>query len=1348
MSRAAFPAVRIAGNLVPAGLLPRVLDDPSLPGREPATYQLGPHESVREAATRAFDHLSAAWTRFAADRDRALAEGRPVIALTRSWLAVLLQDLGYGVVAPTPPGGITVDGVTHPVTHRWTHVPVHLLGWGTDLDRRTPGVEGAARSAPQSMLQELLNRSEEHLYALLSNGRVLRLLRDSRALAGSAHLEFDLDLIFTEGLYSDFVLLYRMAHATRFAVDDGAAPAQCRLEEWRTAAVAQGERALEKLRLSVKAAIEALGTGFLRHPANDRLRDDLREGRLSLGDYNRAVLRLVYRLLFWFVAEDRELLPVPLAGSAARERYRRYFASRRLRDRARRGSADAHHDLWEQVGLVFAALGSEDGLPVLGLPALGGLFGRITRDERDRPLVPSLPDELDAPLDGLRLANEALLAAVRHLGIVAVHGQRRTVDFRNLASEELGSVYESLLELHPRHDAFERTFTLAPAAGNERKTTGSYYTPGSLTEALLDTALDPVLDRAVAGVTGTEARVAALLAVTVCDPACGSGHFLVAAARRIARRVAAERSGEDEPGPDLVQAAMREVVSRCVHGVDVNEMAVELAKVALWMESVEADRPLAFLDVNLRVGNSLLGVTPALLAGGVPDAAITVLAGDDRGITAGVRADNKEARNQQGSLFALESLDLSNVGLGSAVGRIVRELPLTLRELGNQRRRLRLLDERRRAARLGPDTWCAAFVQPTATEDDRKHPITDAALREPAEEVTEKVAGLAARYRFFHWHLEFPHVFAVPEDGEGVDAATGWAGGFDCVIGNPPWERVKLQEKEFFAGRHEGIATARTAAVRKALIAALAEGEPADRALHDAFTGELRRADGETHLLRDSGRYPLTGRGDINTYAVFAELGRTVLAPRGQVGMVLPTGIATDATTQHFFADLVRTRTLASVYDFENEDKVFADVDHRVRFCLWTASGRAAPQERIDLAFRLRQVPQIAERRFLLTPAEIRLLNPNTGTCPVFDSRRNAEITLGIYRRVPVLWDEHSPAGNPWQLTFRAMLHMSNDSGKFRVPDDLDAEGWDRHGTVYARGQERMLPLYEAKMLHHFDHRLGTYEGQTQAQANVGTLPRLTPAQKDDPEHAVLPRYWVAECEVEARLVDERRGWRWDRDWLLGWRDICRSSDVRTVIPSILPRTGIGHTFPLLLSPQRSVTGLLADLSSIVFDFVARQKIAGTHLTYGYLTQLPVLPPDAYDRPCPWSPGERLEAWVTARVLELAYTAHDLAGFARDHGDPGPPFRWDERRRSALRAELDAAYFHLYGVTRPDVEHVLDSFRAFRNTAPERFAATNAAILETYDAMATAIIDPGAPHWRSPLDPPPGHGPRHPEAVR
>lgn len=447
------------------------------------------------------------------------------------------------------------------------------------------GATPASRARPvlhRAMVQELLNRSPAHLWALLSNGLRLRLLRDSTALAGSAYVEFDLEAIFDGELFAEFLLLWQLCHVSRLEKrgESDAPPADCWLEAWRDEAVDSGTRALNQLRDGVQAALTALGSGFLHHPDNRWLAEALRSGALSTEDYHRALLRLAYRLLFLSVAEARDVLLDPVASPERRQSYERYFSVGRLRRLSRVRAGGPHGDLWESLQVVLRALGG-DGLKELGLPALAGLF-----DPADEPL-----DGTARKVDHLltcSLANTDLLTAMRALGWIAIRGQRvQPVDYRNLDAEELGSVYESLLELVPRLDLAEHTFTLELVAGNERKTTGSYYTPSSLVSALLDSALDPLLDVAVKNVIDADDAVRKLLKITVCDPACGSGHFLVAAARRIARRVAQFRSGDEEPTPHEVQHALREVVGHCLYGVDVNPLAAELAKVSLWLEALE-----------------------------------------------------------------------------------------------------------------------------------------------------------------------------------------------------------------------------------------------------------------------------------------------------------------------------------------------------------------------------------------------------------------------------------------------------------------------------------------------------------------------------------------------------------------------------------------------------------------------------------------------------------------------------------------------------------------------------------------------------------------------------------------
>jgi hypothetical protein len=647
----------------------------------------------------------------------------------------------------------------------------------------------------------------------------------------------------------------------------------------------------------------------------------------------------------------------------------------------------------------------------------------------------------------------------------------------------------------------------------------------------------------------------------------------------------------------------------------------------------------------------------------------------------------------------------------------------------------------------------------------------------------------------------------------------------------PPWERIKLQEEEFFATRHPAVANASNKAERSRYIDALRQGtlaqqlassaghpplggeSEAEQRLYADFISARRTAEASSVFMHvdggEGGRYPLTGVGDVNTYALFAETILQITAPTGRAGFIVPTGIATDDSTKAYFGHITQSGRLVSLYDIENREALFASVHRSFKFCLLTL-GQAEAAEFVCYAG---QVAQLADprRRFTLTPDEFRLINPNTLTCPVFRSERDAALTKKLYRAAPVLIREAvwagegkqaklvSPEVNPWGISFMRQLDMANDSGLFKNEPAADR-----------------LPLYEAKLIHQFDHRWATYTPE-------GDSRDLTLAEKQNPAHTVTPRYWVSAREVwlrvstlpeglrkalqtgnaEAALLcatqllfgwhlhDARQhnpavgtytawqafvrqhpyanevapvclglcgdspavleplsdnylpgqglvevfmstefrhsGWfavdaqaeqavlaftarqrhlsapaaplqtaddllalaeQWLQQscppWLMGWRDICRATDERTVIASVLPLAGVGHTMPLFFTTQTPAhnAALLGNLDSLVLDFCARVKVGGTHLTYGYLKQFPVLPPDRYT--------EADLAYIVPRVLELTYTAHDLAGWARDLGHNGPPFPFQPERRAQLRAELDAYYARLYGLTRDELRYILD----------------------------------------------------------
>jgi len=1106
-----FTAIRIEGGILPPEFL-AVIAGGQAKHQAGADYGLTRSLSLKDELARYWRIAGDLYTAYADRRDR--ADINRVKVGVDDWLAPFLKEvLGFDDLATVRP--VTLGDRTFPITH-WAFggaVPVLLTTREYDLDRADPrfGEEGRRR-APHGLMQELLNATDDALWGIVANGAKLRLLRDNPSLTRPAYIEADLDLIFAEQLYPDFAAFWLLAHASRLKPVDGKS-SKAVLERWRAEAHETGERALDHLREGVTEALRQLGNGFLQHPANDDLRDALADGRLSAEGYFQELLRLVYRLLFLFTAEERNLLHGPTASDEQRAIYAEGYSLARLRERAlKRRHYDRHHDLWLGLGILFRALA--EGESRLGLPALGGLFA---------------PEQCHNLMTA-RIANERLLEAIHALAFFRTPTGLVRVNYRDMGTEELGSVYESLLELHPAIDVHGSpwTFSLmgdansAKAKGSQRKLTGSYYTPAELVHELIKSALEPVMAQAVKANPADPRR--ALLDLKILDPACGSGHFLLAAARRLAADIARIEAGADSPDEIIRQHALREVVQHCIYGIDRNPLAVELCRTALWIETIEPGKPLGFLDHHLRVGDALLGVLdPAILDHGLPDEAFAVLTGDDKPVAAALKKRNKQERESWQRVLATGDLfHAEHQAERSAEVERMEDDDLTA-VAAKQRIWAKMQAEaaQSRLARLA-DLYVGAFLLPKSAEYQDRLPSSrhlwavahDQA--EPSLAAVEAATRSACRVaRVLHWWLAFPQVAAK--------------GGFDVMLGNPPWERIKLQEEEFFATRSPLVAEAPNKAERARRIELLRQGlllhtlrpdkeaaagltppNRAEIALFEQFITARRGAEAASLFAHESGRFPLTGVGDVNTYALFAETFLQATAPHGRAGFIVPTGIATDDSTKAFFGHIASQGRLASLFDFENREAVFPAIDSRIKFSLLTL-GAAPEATFVCFATRVEQLHD-ARRRFTLTPDDFSLINPNTRTCPVFRSARDAELTKKLYRAAPVLLREAvvddqgevvEPEENPWGISFQRMLDMSNDSHLF---------------APAGPGEPPRLPLYEAKMIHQFDHRWATYVPSGDAAGEASTQD-VTDGQKADPGYTVTPRYWVDAREVLARIA-------------------------------------------------------------------------------------------------------------------------------------------------------------------------------------------------------------------------------------
>ena len=1031
----------------------------------------------------------------------------------------------------------------------------------------------------------------------------------------------------------------------------------------------------------------------------------------SLPEVRDAALVLLYRLLFILYAEDRDLLPV------RDSRYDDYA----LRDRVR---GDIGHR--KDQGDVFSAIAArywsafndlcraiDAGDASIGLPPYnGGLF-----DRERTPL-----------LSRVRLGDTVMADVIDALSFERTPLGRQYINYRDLGVQQLGSIYERLLEREVVRDG--GNIIVRPNVF-ARKDSGSYYTPDDLVDLIVRETVGPLADARMAHFAAKVEEIGSeqmpedrrigrlkrldpaerLLELKVCDPAMGSGHFLVNLVDYLADRVieamaeaealvegylsplaeridgirntimdnAEDRGWTFDPAQlDDRHIVRRMVLKRCVYGVDKNPMAVELAKVSLWLHTFTVGAPLSFLDHHLRCGDSLFGawVEPTIRR-------------TDETSSLFLRGPLAQAMRAAAPMELIEGLtdaEIAEADRSADIFDEVSEMTAPLHAFMSLLHAFDWLGVRKGPVRAALLKWLdGVFGDQIAIGQGEPFDSDDVHLAHLMDAL-----GLAESERFLNWQVAFPGVWSDWEAKE-------LTGGFDAVIGNPPWDRMKLQQVEWFAARRREIAMAPRATDRKRMIAEL---QKAKDPLAEDFRLASERAAAGARVARTSGDYPLLARGDLNLYALFVERAMTLVKPDGMVGLLVPSGIASDKMAAPFFKTVATEGRLKALYDFENRrtrydtTPFFPDVDSRFKFCAFVASP-APGSEPARCAFFLQDVAETGdpERCFPLSAADFARVNPNTGTAPIFRSRRDAELTTAIYDRLPVLVDRSSgEAVKAWPVKYSTMFHMTNDSGKFRTRSELEEKegawplGHNRFGSLVGE----QVPLYEGKMVQAFDHRAASIVINPKNLHRPAQPKPTAPEQHRDPNWRPDPQYWVLRSETAYPTAP----------YLLGFKDVTAPTNVRSMIAALIPGSGVGNTLPIVTADWRSGADaalLVANFNAVVFDYVARQKIQGQHLNWFIVEQLPVVPPEQYETVS--FGAKRAEEIICEAVLELSYTAHDMAPFARDldhvdeAGEVLPPFRWDDDRRLRLRAKLDALYFHLYGVTeREDIRYIYSTF--------------------------------------------------------
>ena len=1263
--------------------------------------------------------------------------------------------------------------------------------WLRPLDRGDSN-EPTDPGAPSSQMLRYLSRADVTSdravkWGLLTNGGVWRLYwQDARSRA-EEFFEIDLAALLGlpgvqaeignyapgHGLRLFFLLFNRAAFLTQtWDSENRSFHAYARNE-----ARAYEERVSQDLGKRVFEDIfptlaQALAAGDLQAQKEDVSYGQFKRQRYSaayLDEVREAALILLYRLLFLFYAEDRRLLPVD------DPRYRAYSVRalrEDVRDKVDAGAkwSTTMTRLWLSLQGVFQLI--DIGEDTIGMPAYnGGLFNRQRAPLLERTRV---PDSVLAPIiDALSRRTEDIF-----------HGW---INYRDLSVSHLGGIYERLLEYSLVHevqaaddyrDLEEIDRVVARPASFARKVSGSYYTHDDLVRLILRESVGLLATERVAEFEKTIASwkkrtalnpgdwdrldkvdpASAILELKICDPAMGSGHFLVALVDFMADRVletatAAQLLVAEQPwaahlvergrpweSPLLARMAeirrsikrqashhgwavtdaqlddrhivRRMVLKKSIFGVDKNLMAVELAKTALWLHTFTVGAPLSFLDHHLKHGDSLHGERlPAVQADlqqlGMlfQQAEMQRLAFAAKNLEQVADQTDVDIAEVQASKRLAEEADAQVAPLHALLDfwRAMRWLqpgwpPATSRKLGA----------------LGDDTLRLALSEVLSParnlvatlglgKVDGKGAAVDA-----ANALLQRTRALAQQEKFFHWWTAFPTAFA------------GANPGFDAVIGNPPWDRIKLQEVEWFAEREPKIAAQARAADRKALIAALQKKKAplaADYAL------AVDRAEANARVLGKAGDYPLLGGGDVNLYSLFVERAQALVRPDGLVALLTPSGIAADKGAAAFFKSIATTGRLGGLFDFENRKVFFADVHASFKFCTLVFGGPARRFEHTRCAFFLHALDELddLDRTLTLSSTDFALVNPNTGAAPIFRSARDAAITTNVYRTHPVLvrhgkLDSHGrmPDEKAWLVQFATVFHMTNDSHRFLKKTELKALGFSPTKLGQWRtASEEAVPLYVGRMIHQYDHRHASVTVNEENLQNAALGAVLNAAEKANPSVTPTPQYWVRSEDIPAVLR---------RPWAIGFRDIARSTDIRTMIACVVPSAAAGNTLPLLLdrsepgSPRASCC-MLATMNSLSFDFVARQKAQSTHLNWYIVEQLPVIAPARFEEPlpAPFTAAMReaglmnghhahptVADFVIPQVLALSYTAHDLAPFARDlgyvdaQGEVLPPITWNDADRRARLAALDALFFHLYGLGADDAAYMLDTFPIVR----------------------------------------------------
>lgn len=1339
-----YTTINIQGNLISEEILQKI-EKAEAEGQLSKDFGLEPGANLRSEIEYAWSRVKLDWKHFS-ERSQSLPANDPYgTTLSRKWMEQFLHSIGFETFRQRS-SLIGDNNQQYTISHtaeNLDNLPLHIVGFyePSNPDKNTLDVKssgGTSRFSPHATMQEYLNVTE-HVYGIVSNGHYLRLLRDSGRLIKLIYLEFDIKRMLDEDKYSEFTLLYRLLHATRFPRTKSETE-QSFIDKYYQDSIETGNRIRDGLSMAVKESLVALGKGFLQHESNDGIRQRIQTGQLSTKDYYRQLLRIIYRLLFLMVTEERDLIYDPEDKSEATQRYKklywRFYSISRLRKMSenRYLYEERFTDLWDglvQTFKLFEAAGTGSKMSIQ--PLDGDLFS-----------VHAIED-----LQYCTINNQLLLECIRNLNEFEDRQSKSlvSINYRSLDVEELGSVYEGLLELHPVIENLEAGIpshiNFIFHEGTDRKTTGSYYTRPELVNELIKSALIPVIEERLKEHTGNkEAQVKALLKLKVCDAAAGSGHMLLAAARTIAWYLARVQSGEDNPAPTVYRKCLREVIQHCIYAVDYNPDAVELCKLALWLEGHNSGKPLSFLDHKIRNGNSLVGVTDlSVLERPIPDEAYNPVSGDEKEVC-------KELKKRNAAYRKTKQIDLFSAQ-GQQIEKDKAELKKSYTEMeGIEQDSVEAVQEVKKRydtvrksvyyEEKACHIWTAAFFNTYIDIEDPANPTSERLAQyffAPTQygRLVGNATNLAVQHKFFHWPLEFPDVFEQ--------------GGFDVMLGNPPWEIVELSEKEYFSNIKKEIVDADTSSARKKLIDKLQVEQPT---VYSDFIERKHNTDCQRKFIQHSNRYPKSSQGRIDLYPLFLENSKYLLAKKGFCSLIVPSSIGMGAYNAELFSSFVLESKLKSFFDFENSKGLFPDVHRSYRICLLTFVGEQLDNKSIELLYFGKNISDLQNdiKKVSLTKDDLELFSPNTFAPPIILTKKDLELAKNVYTKYGVLNNKRADS-NEWNATIRRMLSLSDGEDIFKKEHELT--------TINNNTKADWIKLYSGKAIYHYNHRFSFYKNKKWDNSTIEHY--------QNEKFSITTEYYALNAEVKKRTNEQS-----PKYYLVGFRDIARATDERTCISSFIPRVGCDSHCRNIYFENTSnilVAAFVSNINSIPFDYFVRQKVIGTGLGSGTFEQLPILPPSVYN--------ESILLFILPKVIELVYCSWDISAVFREiwkeadetlrltiqkqwkenkaftgghewnppawceidqEGCPLSPFKWDENRRAILKAELDAIYAKLYGLTTDELRYILDpqdvygpdfpgeTFRVLKEKESKLYGEyrTRRLILEAWERLQKEII--------------------------